>query len=235
MKTSRDLSGDRENNSTPPQHPPPHQEEATKTTMIFDDGLNIDNVEGASEENIKWAKRQFGIFRHIIVTSCFTGILLTVAVLLIILSNRKFRTIPNLFHVNLFISNLCIMTTGLVFEFPVLLVGKWPFADSACQINLPLRRMFFSMTLAHFALMALNRLFAICFTNRRCVVISKTPHVQKPRTLILRNKFLCSDFKNPHVQKPRTLILRHEFLQNAYFYHCFCWMSISNLTHRKSL
>ena len=144
--------------------------------MIFDDGLNIDNVENVSDENLRWTKKQFSIFRHIIVTSCISGIILTVAVLLIILCNRKLRTIPNFFHVNLFASNLCIMATGLIFEFPVLLVGKWPFADSACQINLPVRRMFFSITLAHFALMALNRLFAVCFTKRRCLV-SKTAFI----------------------------------------------------------
>ena len=163
MKIFWDFSGDCENNT---------QVHQTKI-MIFEDGVNIDIVESASEENLRWAKRQFSIFRHIIVTASFIGIILTSAALIIILCNRKFRTIPNLFHVNLFISNFCTMTTGFVFEFPVLLVGKWPFADSACQINVPLRRMFFTITLAHFALMALNRLFAICFTNIRCLVSKK--------------------------------------------------------------
>ena len=186
MKIPRDFLADRENNT------PVHQIKI----MIFEDGLNIDNVESASEENLRWAKRQFSIFRHIIVTSSLIGIILTVAVLLIILCNRKFRTIPNLFHVNLFISNFCIMTTGLVFEFPVLLVGKWPFADSACQINVPVRRMFFTITLAHFALMALNRLFAICFSNKRCLVSKKAFIIMSllgygvPVIAIILNNFL---------------------------------------------
>ena len=192
MKISRDFLADRENNT------PVHQIKI----MIFEDGLNIDNVESASEENLRWAKRQFSIFRHIIVTSSLIGIILTVAVLLIILCNRKFRTIPNLFHVNLFISNFCIMTTGLVFEFPVLLVGKWPFADSACQINVPVRRMFFTITLAHFALMALNRLFAICFSNKRCLVSKKAFIIMSllgygvPVIAIMLNNFLDPKIRN---------------------------------------
>ena len=192
MKIPRDFLADRENNA------PVHQIKI----MIFEDGLNIDNVESASEENLRWAKRQFSIFRHIIVTSSLIGIILTVAVLLIILCNRKFRTIPNLFHVNLFVSNFCIMTTGLVFEFPVLLVGKWPFADSACQINVPVRRMFFTITLAHFALMALNRLFAICFTNKRCLVSKKAFIIMSllgygvPVIAIILNNFLDPKIRN---------------------------------------
>ena len=192
MKISRDFLADRENNT------PVHQIKI----MIFEDGLNIDNVESASEENLRWAKRQFSIFRHIIVTSSLIGIILTVAVLLIILCNRKFRTIPNLFHVNLFVSNFCIMTTGLVFEFPVLLVGKWPFADSACQINVPVRRMFFTITLAHFALMALNRLFAICFSNKRCLVSKKAFIIMSllgygvPVIAIMLNNFLDPKIRN---------------------------------------
>lgn len=192
MKISRDFLADRENNT------PVHQIKI----MIFEDGLNIDNVESASEENLRWAKKQFSIFRHIIVASSLIGIILTVAVLLIILCNRKFRTIPNLFHVNLFISNFCIMTTGLVFEFPVLLVGKWPFADSACQINVPVRRMFFTITLAHFALMALNRLFAICFSNKRCLVSKKAFIIMSllgygvPAITIILNNFLDPKIRN---------------------------------------
>ena len=192
MKISRDFLADRENNT------PVHQIKI----MIFEDGLNIDNVESASEENLRWAKKQFSIFRHIIVASSLIGIILTVAVLLIILCNRKFRTIPNLFHVNLFISNFCIMTTGLVFEFPVLLVGKWPFADSACQINVPVRRMFFTITLAHFALMALNRLFAICFSNKRCLVSKKAFIIMSllgygvPVIAIMLNNFLDPKIRN---------------------------------------
>ena len=192
MKIPRDFLTDRENNT------PVHQIKI----MIFEDGLNIDNVESASEENLRWAKRQFSIFRHIIVTSSLIGIILTVAVLLIILCNRKFRTIPNLFHVNLFVSNFCIMTTGLVFEFPVLLVGKWPFADSACQINVPVRRMFFTITLAHFALMALNRLFAICFSNKRCLVSKKAFIIMSllgygvPVIAIILNNFLDPTIRN---------------------------------------
>ena len=192
MKIPRDFLADRENNT------PVHQIKI----MIFEDGLNIDNVESASEENLRWAKNQFSIFRHIIVTSSLIGIILTVAVLLIILCNRKFRTIPNLFHVNLFVSNFCIMTTGLVFEFPVLLVGKWPFADSACQINVPVRRMFFTITLAHFALMALNRLFAICFTNKRCLVSKKAFIIMSllgygvPVIAIILNNFLDPKIRN---------------------------------------
>ena len=192
MKIPRDFLTDRENNT------PVHQIKI----MIFEDGLNIDNVESASEENLRWAKRQFSIFRHIIVTSSLIGIILTVAVLLIILCNRKFRTIPNLFHVNLFVSNFCIMTTGLVFEFPVLLVGKWPFADSACQINVPVRRMFFTITLAHFALMALNRLFAICFSNKRCLVSKKAFIIMSllgygvPVIAIMLNNFLDPKIRN---------------------------------------
>ena len=192
MKIPRDFLADRENNT------PAHQIKI----MIFEDGLNIDNVESASEENLRWAKRQFSIFRHIIVTSSLIGIMLTVAVLLIILCNRKFRTIPNLFHVNLFVSNFCIMTTGLVFEFPVLLVGKWPFADSACQINVPVRRMFFTITLAHFALMALNRLFAICFSNKRCLVSKKAFIIMSllgygvPVIAIILNNFLDPKIRN---------------------------------------
>ena len=192
MKISRDFLADRENNT------PVHQIKI----MIFEDGLNIDNVESTSEENLRWAKRQFSIFRHIIVTSSLIGIMLTVAVLLIILCNRKFRTIPNLFHVNLFVSNFCIMTTGLVFEFPVLLVGKWPFADSACQINVPVRRMFFTITLAHFALMALNRLFAICFSNKRCLVSKKAFIIMSllgygvPVIAIMLNNFLDPKIRN---------------------------------------
>ena len=192
MKIPRDFLTDRENNT------PVHQIKI----MIFEDGLNIDNVESASEENLRWAKRQFSIFRHIIVTSSLIGIILTVAVLLIILCNRKFRTIPNLFHVNLFVSNFCIMTTGLVFEFPVLLVGKWPFADSACQINVPVRRMFFTITLTHFALMALNRLFAICCSNKRCLVSKKAFIIMSllgygvPAITIILNNFLDPKIRN---------------------------------------
>ena len=161
MTISRNASLDRENYTQVPQF---------SRIMLLEDQLDAVNLKNASEENVRWSRWQFSVFRHIVVITCICGILLTGWVLTVILHNKKFRTIPNLYYVNIFISNLCAMVIGLAFELPALLMGKWPFNDTACQINLQLRRMFFTVTLAHFSFMALNRLFAICLSTRKCLV-----------------------------------------------------------------
>ena len=140
----------------------------------FEEGLNVLDVNVTlSEETIEWARGQWSVYRYVIVISSMIGIILTFHTLFTILTNAKFRTIPNMFHVNLFISNLCIMLIGFGFEFPVLLGAEWSVTGNTCQISLQLRRMLFKIALTHFAFSALNRLFAICIPSKPCLV-SKT-------------------------------------------------------------
>ncbi len=67
---------------------------------------------------------------------------------------------------------------------------------TSCQISLQARRMFFTITLTHFALLALNRLFAICVPKQPCLV-SKRAFIMKsllgygvPTLAYLLNSFL---------------------------------------------
>ncbi len=103
----------------------------------FDEGVNVLDVNlSLSNETIEWARGQWSVYRYIIVMSSICGIILTIHTLFNILANAKFRTIPNMFHVNLFISNLCIMLLGFGFEFPVLLGAEWSVTGQACQVSM---------------------------------------------------------------------------------------------------
>ena len=86
-----------------------------------DEGLNTEWFNQSCQNETQWARRQWSIYRYIIIISSIMGIILTGHVLVTILIRKSFRSIPNMFHVNIFISNMCIMLLGVGFEFPVLL------------------------------------------------------------------------------------------------------------------
>ncbi len=90
-----------------------------------DEGLNTEGLNQSCHTDTQWAKRQWRIYRYIIIASSVIGIILTGHVLATILAKNSFRSVPNMFHVNIFISNLCIMLLGIAFEFPVLLGAGW--------------------------------------------------------------------------------------------------------------
>ncbi|EDO39161.1 predicted protein [Nematostella vectensis] len=55
--------------------------------------------------------------------------------LYIVLSNRRLRTVPNLFVVSLALSDLGMGVLSMPMCITVLSVSGWPFGDSACQYN----------------------------------------------------------------------------------------------------
>ncbi len=142
--------------------------------------INMINVKYTTELNrtnltveMEWSVKQWIIYRYIIVISSFVGIILSTHVLYLILSNRRFRNVVNMFHVNIFITNLCAMLTGIGIEFPILIGVLDSLNDVVCEANLTIRRMFMTITLTHFIFLALNRSFAICLPHRKCLVSKK--------------------------------------------------------------
>ncbi len=78
-----------------------------------------------------------------------------------------------MFHVNIFITNLCALITGIIIEFPILIGVLNSLSDRVCETNLTVRRMFITITLTHFQFLAVNRAFAIYFQNKKCLVSKK--------------------------------------------------------------
>ncbi len=78
-----------------------------------------------------------------------------------------------MFHVNIFITNMCALVTGIIIEFPILIDVLSSLSDQVCETNLTVRRMFITITLTHFQFLAVNRAFAICFPNRKCLISKK--------------------------------------------------------------
>ena len=139
----------------------------------------------------------------------FVGNCLT---LLVMLLNRRMRTIPNMFVASLAVSDLLLGLCSLVpFGIPVLVTSYWLFNDTACQFQGYITIALVAASIHTLVLMAVNRYYRIVkptkyrryFTKKKTLIMilvswfssfcTPLPHVLSGRKMVFHPaKFICS-------------------------------------------
>ena len=145
----------------------------------------------------------------LILSFLFVGNCLT---LLVMLLNRRMRTIPNMFVASLAVSDLLLGLCSLVpFGIPVLVTSYWLFNDTACQFQGYITIALVAASIHTLVLMAVNRYYRIVkptkyrryFTKKKTLIMilvswfssfcTPLPHVLSGRKMVFHPaKFICS-------------------------------------------
>ena len=132
--------------------------------------------------------------------------------LLVMLLNRRMRTIPNMFVASLAVSDLLLGLCSLVpFGIPVLVTSHWLFNDTACQFQGYITVALVVASIHTLVLMAVNRYYRIVkpakyqryFTKKKTLIMilvswfssfcTPLPHVLSGRKMVFHPaKFICS-------------------------------------------
>ena len=137
--------------------------------------------------------------------------------LLVMLLNRRMRTIPNMFVASLAVSDVLLGLCSLVpFGIPVLVTSHWLFNDTACQFQGYVSIILVLASIHTLVLMAVNRYYRIVKPAKY------QRYFTKKKTLIM---ILVSWFSSFCAPLPHVLSGRNIVFYPAKF---FCYFSIPN-------
>ena len=178
------------------------------TEKQLEDMLN--ELKSRSKEQVTLESVSFGFLSLLILVGNF-------ATLLVMLLNRRLRTIPNMFVASLAVSDFSIgALTSVPLGIPTLVTSHWPFSDTTCQFQGYIAMTLVAASIHTLALMAVNRYF-------RIVKPSKYRHyfTKKKTTMML----LVSWFYSMCCPLP-YFFAAHKVVFNAFKF--FCYTPIDN-------
>ena len=130
--------------------------------------------------------------------------------LLVMLLNRRMRTIPNMFVGSLAISDFLLGSFACLFSFPILATSQWSFNDATCQFQGYIATTLCVASIQTLVLMAVNRYFRIVkpakyrrfFTKKKIMVMilvswlssicATLPYILSGRKMVFHpSKFVC--------------------------------------------